>query len=199
MSWNPTQPEEGKNLFRKDGSWYIRFTGSELKVSMRAGKINSVLHHVPSELTWLIEEVLTIWRPIITGVPYQLPAEGEGELKRYSEPPQTRAPEFKRAPGNVLLFLTGDCNPASREALRFWVESTTYAYTGVAVYPHLIRDIWATTYIKKTGDFVGAAKRLGNMVQITLKHYAHLLDDEAEEKGDAFNRKLLGLDPKEGS
>ncbi len=192
MSWNPTRPEEGKNLFREDGSWYIRFTGPELKVSMRAGKINSVLHRIPSELTWLIEEVLTVWRPIITGVPYQLPAEGDGELKRYSEPPQTRAPEFKRAPGNVLLFLTGDCKPASREALRFWFESTTYAYTGVAVYPHLIRDIWATTSIKDTGNFAVAAKRLGNMVHITLKHYAHLLDEDAEEKADAFNRKLFG-------
>ena len=29
-------------------------------------------------------------------------------------------------------------------------------------------------------------------VEITLKHYAHLLDEEAEEKGDAFNRKLFG-------
>lgn len=194
MSWNPARPEEGKNLFRQDGSWYIRASGPELKIGMRRGKINSVLHRVPSELTWLMEEVLTVWRPIITGIPYQLPEEGEGGLKHYKEPPQTRAPEYKKAPGNVLLFLTRDCKPAARDTIRFWVESTTYAYTGVAVYPHLIRDIWATTYIKETNDFVGAAKRLGNTVEIMLKHYAHLLDEEAEEKGDAFNRKLFGLD-----
>lgn len=194
MSWNPTRPEEGKNLFRKDGSWYVRFSGPELKIGMRRGKINSILHRVPSELTWLIEEVLTVWRPIITGIPYQLPGDGEGRLKHYKEPLQTRAAEYKKAPGNVLLFLTRDRKPAARHTIRFWVESTTYAYTGIAVYPHLIRDIWATAYIKATGDFAGAAKRLGNTVEITLKHYAHLLDEEAEEKGDAFNQKLFRLD-----
>lgn len=195
MSWNPVRPEEGKNLFRMDGSWYVRFSGSELKVGMRRGKVVSILHRVPSELTWLIEEVLTKWRPIITGVPYSLPEEGKSGPNRYQEPPQTKAPADKKAPGNVLLFLTGDCKPATREVIRFWVESTTYAYTGVAVYPHLIRDIWATTYIKETGDIAGAARRLGNTYEITLKHYAHLLDEEAEEKGDAFNRKLFGLNP----
>jgi hypothetical protein len=194
MSWNPTHPEEGKNLFRKDGSWYIQFSGPELKVGMRRGKINSVLHRVPSELTWLVEEVLTVWRPIITGIPYRLPDEGKCGPKSYQEPSQTKASTSKKDTGNVLLFLTRDCKPANRDTIRFWVESTTYAYTGIAVYPHLIRDIWATTYIKETGDIPGAAKRLGNTVEITLKHYAHLLDEEAEEKGDAFNRKLFGLD-----
>jgi hypothetical protein len=194
MSWNPGKPEEGKNLFRQGGSWYVRFSDSELKIGRRRGKINSILHRVPSELTWLIEEVMTVWRPIITGVPYSLPAEGIAGPKPYQEPSQTQAPRYKNAPGNVLLFLTHNCKPARRDIIRFWVESTTYAYTGVAVYPHLIRDIWATTFIKDKGDIAGAARRLGNTYEITLKHYAHLLDEEAEEKGDAFNRKLFGLD-----
>lgn len=192
MSWNPIRPGEGKNLYRKDGSWYIRFSGSELKVRMCQGRIKSIRHRVPSDLAWLLEEVLTVWRPIITGMPYSLPDEGEVGRVDYREPARTRAPEYKNAPDDVLLFLTAKCRPASRDAIRFWVESTSYAYTKIAVYPHLIRDIWATAYIKKTGDFAGAAKRLGNTVAITMKHYAHLLDDDAEAKGDDFNIATFG-------
>ncbi len=197
MSWNPHNPEEGKNLFRKDGSWFLRFSGSELKVGSRWGKINAVQHRVPPELTWLVEEVLTIWRPIITEVSYQFPEEGKGKRWNYKEPPQTSAPKYKRAPQDVLVFLIASCNPASRDALRFWVKSTTYAYSGVAVNPHLIRDIWATEYIKSTGDFVGAAKRLGNSVQVVMKHYAHLFDEDVEQRGDAFNRSIFNEQEKE--
>lgn len=193
MSWNPRYPERGKNLFREDGFWYLRFSGSELKVSSRRGKVNSILHRVPNELTWLVEEVLTLWRPLITGVPYQLPHGDEG-LTAYKEPPQTKAPEYKNSPDDVLLFLNSDCNPARRDNIRDWVKSTTYVYTGVSVYPHLLRDIWATTYIKRTGDFIGAAKRLGDTIETVMKHYAHLLDDDAEAKGDAFNRLIFGVD-----
>jgi hypothetical protein len=189
MSWNPHNPEEGKNLFRENGAWYIRFSGSELKIGNRRGKINSIKHLVPPELTWLLEEVLTVWRPIITGVPYHFPEGDEGETWNYKEPPQTKAPAYKKAPHDVLLFLTKSCKPGSRDAIRFWVKSTTYAYTKVALYPHLIRHIWATTYIKETGDYHGAAQRLGDTVETVLKHYAHLRDDEGEAKADSFNRR----------
>lgn len=192
MSWNPHNPDKGKNLFREAGSWYLRFSGSELKIGTRRGKVNAILHRIPSELTWLIEEVLTLWRPLITGVPYQLPQGDESEAVSYKEPAQTKAPAYKNAPHDVLLFLTSECKPTKRDNIRDWVKSTTYVYSGVAVYPHLIRDIWATTYIKQTGDFVGAAKRLGDMVETVMKHYAHLLDDDAEAKGDAFNQGLFG-------
>jgi hypothetical protein len=192
MSWNPHRPEEGKNLFRQDGSWYIRFSGNELKVGSRKGKINSILHRFPSELTWLLEEVLTIWRPIITGVPYHLPQGDEAATWSYTEPPQTKAPEYKKAPQDVLLFLNSKGMPTVSDNIRTWVKSTTYIYTKVAVNPHLIRDIWATTYIKATGDFIGAAKRLGDTVETVMKHYAHLLDDDAEAKGDAFNQTIFG-------
>lgn len=193
MCWNPHNPEEGKNLFRQDGSWYIRFSGPELKIESRRGKVNSVLHRVPDELTWLVEEALTVWRPLITEVPYQLPQSGE-VVPSYEEPSQTKAPESKRAPQDVLLFLTSECKPARRDNIRDWVKSTTYVYSRVAVYPHLIRDIWATTYIKQTGDFIGAAMRLGDLVETVMKHYAHLLDDDAQAKSDAFNKGLFGTD-----
>jgi hypothetical protein len=197
MSWNPTEPEKGKNLFRKDGEWYVRFSGAELKIERVKGKIKSLEHLVPQDIKELLEEVLTVWRPVITGIPYTLPEQGDVKAGHYQEPPQTRAPAYKKAPHDVLLFLNKCGAPASRGVIRHWVKSTTYAYAGIAVYPHLIRDIWATTYIKRTGDIAGAAQRLGNTYEITLKHYAHLLDKEAEEKGDAFNRYVFGGDDEE--
>lgn len=62
MCWNPHKPEHGKNLYRDDGAWYIRFSGAELKVQTRRGKTHSILHKIPLELTSLVEEVLTILR-----------------------------------------------------------------------------------------------------------------------------------------
>lgn len=194
MCWNPYNPEEGKNLFREGESWFIQFSGPELKVETRRGRVNSILHRVPDELVWLVEEVLTVWRPLITEIPYQLPRSGEVLTASYEEPPQTKAPEGKNAPQNVLVFLTSECKPMKRDNVRDWVKSTTYVYSRVAVYPHLIRDIWATSYIKHTRDFIGAAKRLGDTVETVMKHYAHLLDDDAEAKGDDFNRRLFGID-----
>lgn len=191
MCWNPHRPEHGKNLYREDGVWYVRFSGDELKVQSRKGKINSVNHKIPPELTWLVEEVLTVWRPLITEVPYHFPVGDEGETWGYEEPPQTRAPKGKNAPDDVVLFLTAGGKPPTRSQARFWVMTTTYAYTKVAVNPHLIRDIWATTYIKKTGDAIGAAKRLGDTVSTVWEHYAHLLDKEAEERADAFNDSIF--------
>jgi hypothetical protein len=191
MCWNPHRPEQGKNLYREDGVWYIRFSGPELKVESRRGKIHSIKHKIPVELTWLVEEVLTVWRPLITEVPYRFPVADEGDTWDYREPQQTQSPEFKNAPDDVLLFLTASGKPANRNDIRVWVKTTTYAYTKVAVNPHLIRDIWATTYIKKTRDLIGAARRLGDLIETVLKHYAHLLDEEAEERADAFNASLF--------
>lgn len=191
MRWNPHNPEHGKNLYRKDGVWYVRFTGPELKIECRRGKTHSINHKIPSELTWLVEEVLTVWRPLITGIPYHFPVGDEGETWDYSEPPENGAPGFKNGPDDVLLFLTSSGKPADRGDIRTWVKTATYAYTKVAVNPHLIRDIWATTYIKKTGDFVGAAKRLGDTIETTLRDYAQLLDEEAEERADAFNDSIF--------
>jgi hypothetical protein len=191
MCWNPHNPEHGKNLYRKDGAWYVRFSGPELKVQSRRGQIHWIQHKIPAELTWLVEEVLTVWRPLITEVPYHFPVGDEGENWNYREPPQTSAPKDKTAPDDVLLFLTASGMPADRNDIRVWVKTATYAYTKVAVNPHLIRDIWATTYIKQTGDFIGAAKRLGDTIGTVLNHYAHLLDEEAEARADTFNDSIF--------
>jgi hypothetical protein len=41
------------------------------------------------------------------------------------------------------------------------------------------------------GDAAGVAKRLGNTIQVVYKHYAHLLDQEADTRADSFLQGAL--------
>jgi hypothetical protein len=190
MCWNPHDPEHGKNLYRDGDKWYVRFSGPELKIGFRKKKVNSILHQVPVELCHLLEEYLTQWRPLLVGVPYSFDRKARSA---YKESSITKAPAYKKAPGNYLVFVNEAGRPIKEASMTVWVEKATYKFTGVAVNPHLIRDIWATAYIKRTKDFIGAAKRLGDLVETVLKHYAHLLDDEAEESANAFNDSVFGV------
>lgn len=52
----------------------------------------------------------------------------------------------------------------------------------VAVTPHMIRDIYATTLIREKKEFVSAAKMLGNTVGVVAKHYAHLLEKDTQRE-----------------
>jgi hypothetical protein len=59
----------------------------------------------------------------------------------------------------------------------------------------MIRDIFATEYLKQhPGDAAGVAKRLGNTIQVVYKHYAHLLDQEADTRADSFLQGALRND-----
>jgi hypothetical protein len=63
MLWNPAIPEQGRNLFKRDGKWYIRFVGRELKISHVKGQVHRVDHEFPGDLVDLLEEWLSRWRP----------------------------------------------------------------------------------------------------------------------------------------
>jgi hypothetical protein len=44
------------------------------------------------------------------------------------------------------------------------------------------------------------AKRLGNTIQVVYKHYAHLLDQEADTRADSFLQGALRAeDPRDGT
>jgi integrase len=140
----------GRNLIQHpDGSREIIFRGRELKVAKRDGRENMITHPFPPGLVGLLEEWLTSWRPRL-------------------------AP-----PGEPHLFVNTRGGPFNTRDLNYLIKRTTFKFSGVAVNPHRIRDIWATEYIKSTRDVAGAAYMLGDTVPIVLKHYAHLLDAEA--------------------
>ena len=50
--------------------------------------------------------------------------------------------------------------------------------TGVKLNPHVIRDIAATTLLKKGRSYDLVAALLGNTVSTVIQHYAHLIPEE---------------------
>jgi hypothetical protein len=65
----------------------------------------------------------------------------------------------------------------------------------------MIRDIFATEYLKQyPGDAAGVAKRLGNTIAVVYRHYAHLLDQEADTRADTFLQGALRTEnPRDGT
>jgi integrase len=153
-----------RNLYQDHESlWRIRFSGQELKVDRRDGGVNRYECLFPPDLVPLLEEYLTVWRPRLA------------------------------KPGEAHVFLNSIGRPFTANRLTSVVAVTTMRFARVGVTPHLIRDIFATEYLKqRPGDAAGVAKRLGNTIQVVYKHYAHLLDQEAETRADTFLQGALG-------
>jgi integrase len=149
-----------QNLYKDhEGLWRVRFRGQELKVDRRDGGVNRYECPFPPDLVPLLQEYLTVWRPRLAQA------------------------------GQEHVFLNSKGHLFSANRLTGVVAVTTMRFARVGVTPHLIRDIFATEYLKQhPGDAAGVAKRLGNTVQVVYKHYAHLLDQEADTRADAFLR-----------
>jgi integrase len=153
-----------RNLYQDhEGLWRIRFSGQELKVDRRDGGVNRYECLFPPDLVPLLEDYLTVWRPRLA------------------------------KPGEAHVFLNSIGRPFTANRLTGVVAVTTMRFARVGVTPHLIRDIFATEYLKQSpGDAAGVAKRLGNTIQVVYKHYAHLLDQEADTRADSFLQGALG-------
>jgi len=83
-------------------------------------------------------------------------------------------------------------HPFTANRLTGAVAVSTMRFARVGVTPHIIRDVFATEYLKQhPGDAAGVAKRLGNTIQVVYKHYAHLLDQEADTRADSFLQGAL--------
>jgi hypothetical protein len=143
----------GHNLVRLPDGQQIRFRGRELKIAWRRGRTSEAVYRFPADLEPLLEEWLNKWRPLLV-----------------------------QTPDEPHVFVNKDGRPFNQKTMWHMVCRMTYKFTDVAVNPHMIRDIWATEYIKATRDIAGAAYMLGNTVEVVLKHYAHLLDADAEAR-----------------
>jgi integrase len=164
--WRQRQFREmrlGQNLRQRgDGRWEMRYHGQELKISHRQGQENRLQGVISAELQPLLEEDLTFWRPRL-------------------------AP-----PGEDHMFLSQTGRPLRTLQLTNAVKRATWRFTGIPVTPHLIRDIWATEYLKAhPGDAATVAARLGNTIEVIYKHYAHLLDGEADARANAWIQQLF--------
>ena len=153
----------GTNLYQDHaGVWQIRFVGSQLKIDTVGGVINRYEFPFPSDLVALLEEWRTDWRP------------------RLATPDEAHV--FLNSAGHAF---------SSASALGRAFKHLTYRFTGVAVNPHLIRDIWATEYLNATGDIAGCARRLGNTIQMVMKHYAHILKKDADARAETFMQGIF--------
>ena len=157
---NIREMELNKNLFKdKEGTWWIKFEGKELKVDRKNGKVNKYLSEFPKQLVPFLEEWLDKWRPLLN-------------------------------PKTDHLFVNSRGSSLNSISVRNWFRSTTFAYKEVCVTPHMVRTIWATEYIKETGNFNIAANMLGDNVETVLKHYAHLIDEKSMIIGCDWSDKL---------
>jgi hypothetical protein len=178
MLWNPRNPEDGRNLYRRDGKWHLRFSGTELKIAFRKGEVNSVEHEFPTELCGLLEEWLFNWRllQISSQRDYQKGNEVFGN-------------------GQEFVFLNTRGGPLTAMRVNEAFQHATYKFSGIAVNVHMIRTIWATEYIKATKNFVDAAYMLGDTVETVLKNYAKLLDSDCGKRPSEWVAKTLGNEP----
>jgi integrase len=139
--------------------WTLRLTGKELKVATRKGQPNvfevrlSRLYPkdgpTPDDFISTLEEFIKDYRPLI--------------------------PNAQTSP---YLFLTVRGNPFSVSTLGVEISMAMERRTGARVTPHMIRDIAATTLLKKGHSYDTVAALLGNTVATVIKHYAHLIPEE---------------------
>jgi hypothetical protein len=150
-----------RNLWKHPttGEWILHFEGEELKVARRHDKVNvfevrlSQLYpkddKAPDDFITVLETFITDFRPLLPGA--------------------------KTSP---YLFLTHRGTPFSTNTLGVEIGIAMEMRTGVKLNPHVIRDIAATTLLKKTKDYDMVAALLGNTVAMVMKHYAHLIPEE---------------------
>jgi integrase len=161
-----------RNVYQDhEGLWRIRFSGQELKVDRRDGGVNRYECVFPPDLVPLLEEYLTVWRPRLATT------------------------------GEAHVFLNSKGHPFSANRLTGVVAVSAKRFARVGVTPHLIRDIYATEHLKRyPGDAAGMAKRLGNTIAVVYRHYAHLLDQEADTRADTFLQGALRTEnPRDGT
>jgi len=178
MKFNPINQTAGLNLFKEGDKWYIRFSGDQLKISHVKGEVHCIRYDFPEVLVPLLEEWITRWRPILIASQASSAKSGEDG---------SSAQEF--------LFVDTKGQPLDEDKVWHAFTSTTYKFTGVALYPHLIRTIWATEYIKSTKNYIDAAYMLGDTVETVLAKYAKLLDEDCGRRANDWITKRLNSDP----
>jgi len=147
----------GDNLHKDgQGHWRVTFRGEELKIESKRGKTNVFDLPFPPRLVTVLEDYLSLWRPIL--------------LAKAGHP-------------DTHVFLTRYGTPYEASTLHNTTTKIIYRYTGKHWHPHIVRTVWATEWIKKThGDFYTAAIMLNDRLETVIAKYAHLLEEDVAEK-----------------
>ncbi len=181
MEWNPIRPELGRNLYKCDGQWRIRFRGEQMKIGHKGGKENMVNYTFPHDLSADLDRYMKWWRPILIDSTTNLHCAPEvpGELPRIVD--------------QEYFFLNSLGAPFDLQRIIDLISRVTYKYVKVAMNPHIIRSVWATEYLKKKGmDGVATcAYMLNDTIQTILKTYADLLTPDCEAAASSWLDDIL--------
>jgi hypothetical protein len=164
---NIREMQLGKHLSKDQhtGHWHLEFRGDELKIGARGGQVNTfhvdLTSYCPAFLPWL-EEFLTVHR--------------------------RRLPNSADSP---FLFLSTHGKPFSAVGLGQTLSHTVAMRTGKRFYPHLIRTIWASEFLKETGDFTTAATMLGDTIGTVMKTYYDVVHADQHAKAANFLASAL--------
>jgi integrase len=144
MATRPSWVAEQERSSPGKSYWQIRFDPSETKTK------NEVNAFLPSELVPLLEEYLSIHRPVLVG---------------------------KSDPGTLFVSSTG--RPMKVGQMRSLVTKLASAHAGVPVTPHLYRDIVAYEWLRThPEDFLTISKLLWHRnLNTTLKIYGRRFDE----------------------
>ena len=100
-------------------------------------------------------------------------------------------PKLPGAATSPFVFLTHTGKPHTVRSLRAELSNAVARHTSQRFYPHLIRTIWSTEYLRETGDFTGAAVLLGDTVAVVMKTYQDILNEDYYAKASTFLAKAL--------
>jgi integrase len=151
-----------RNLWKDPttGHWQLAFVGDELKIGQRGAEINKYelnLSTYRPEFIPILEEWLQVYRP-----------------------------KLPNATASPFLFLSSRGAPYTMRSLHQDLAYIVALHTGQRFYPHLIRTIWATEYLKATGDFTTAATMLGDTLVVVMRTYYDIVHEDQHAKANAF-------------
>ncbi len=181
MEWNPTRPELGRNLYKSDGQWRIRFKGEQLKIGHKGGKENMVDYAFPASLSADLDRYMKWWRPILINT--------KTNLHLAPEVPN----EMPKIVDQEYFFLKSIGDPFDLDRLIDLISRVTYKYVKVAMNPHIIRSVWATEYLKKhgMGGAATCAYMLNDNINTILNTYADLLTPDCEAAASSWLDDML--------
>ena len=147
------------------GHWHLEFAGDDLKIGSRGPEVNTY------------EVNLSLYRP-------EFPPILEEWL-------QVHRPKMPNAATSPFVFLTQRGNPHIQKTLHGDLQDAVAMRTGKRFYPHIVRTMWATEYLKETQDFQTAATMLGDQLRTVIASYYDVIHKEQIPKASAFLDKKL--------
>ena len=144
-----------------DGTWVLKWQGTELKVPRRDGKVNQYRYVIDRDIIPRWEEFLTFWRPLLAN------------------------------PDETHLFLNSLGQPFNPQTIGWAIRSATWRFTGKMMNPHLIRDCYASDMLAHGASIHDVARALNDTMQTVYHKYAHILDTGADQRrASKFNACL---------